>query len=243
MKIQEEKKGKLVEDQGKSIQLYYSDIDTELSPSEYEQCTMLITPEKARRLERFHFEEDRKRTLYGEVMARCLFMKQLGVKNQELVIEKNQYGKPYFSGITTLHFNISHSGRYVLCGISDQEIGVDIEEIKGLHEEIAKRYFTKQEYESLKKLDENEAKKLFYTYWTLKESYIKYQGKGLSIPLDSFSIGNRAEGFVLETISSTENIQLFSQSLDTNYMIAAAYGGKKRKVELIYRNIKEFCRW
>ena len=61
--------------QRKSIKLYYTDIQTELSPSEYEKCVQLITPEKAKRLNRFHFVEDRKRTLYGEVLARCFFMK------------------------------------------------------------------------------------------------------------------------------------------------------------------------
>lgn len=225
--------------QRKSIKLYYTDIQTELSPSEYEKCVQLITPEKAKRLNRFHFVEDRKRTLYGEVLARCFFMKELGVNNQELVIEKNQYGKPHFTGISELHYNISHSGRYVLCGICDQEIGVDIEEIKGLHDEIAKRYFTSKEYASFKNLDEQEAKKLFYTYWTLKESYIKYQGKGLSVPLDSFSIGKREGIFVLETTHSMENVQLFSQSFDKNYMIAVTYCGKKRNIEIIYADIKE----
>lgn len=238
MKIETE--SKLGVDYMKSIQLYYTDINQELSPSEYEQCIHLITPENASLIKRFRFVEDRKRTLYGEVMARCLFMELLAVKNKDLVIEKNPYGKPYFAGIHMLHYNISHSGRFVLCGISNQELGVDIEEIKELHMDIAKRCFTKQEYESMLNVNENEVKKLFYTYWTLKESYIKYDGRGLSIALDSFSISRQADSFVVDSKKYTESIQLYTKFLELNYIVAVAYGGEKKKVELIYRDLREF---
>lgn len=226
-----------------SIKLYFTDINQRLLLSEYEQCIQLITPERANMIERFRFIEDRKRILYGEVMARCLFMKVLDVKNSNLIIDKNLYGKPFFIGIDGLHFNISHSGRFVLCGISNEEIGVDIEEIKELYMDIAKRFFTKQEYETMLKVNQNEVKELFYTYWTLKESYTKYMGKGLSIPLDSFSIKKYADSYIVEDERYTGEFQLFSKYLKSNYMVATAYSGEKKNVELIYRDIRDFLNW
>lgn len=222
----------------RSIKLYYTDINQVLSESEYEKCIRLLTPEKVRSLKRFRMEEDRKRTLYGEVMARCLFMKLLDVKNENLVIAKNKYGKPYFVGINRLHYNISHSGSFVICGISNQKLGVDIEKIESVYRDITMSLFTKTEYEAILNLNEDEVKKLFYTYWTLKESYVKYQGKGLSIPLNSFSIEKKDGQYVVNSIEKPEKIQMYSENIESDYIIAVTYEGEKRNVELIYRDLR-----
>lgn len=49
-------------------------------------------------------------------------------------------------------FNLSHSGRFVLCSIEDNgnkeiRVGCDIEEIKKLHRQLAERYFFEAERE------------------------------------------------------------------------------------------------
>ncbi len=67
-------------------------------------------------------------------------------------------------------------------------VGVDIEKIRPIDFAIAERFFTASEYRLLMDTAEQERLQLFYTLWTLKESYIKFVGKGLSIPLDSFAI-------------------------------------------------------
>jgi len=52
---------------------------------------------------------------------------------------------------------------------------------------IADRFFSKQESEVLGQTMEERKKSVFFDFWTLKESYIKAKGRGLSIPLDKFS--------------------------------------------------------
>jgi 4'-phosphopantetheinyl transferase len=66
-------------------------------------------------------------------------------------------------------------------------LGIDIEQIKNNNDSIAERFFTTSEYEDLKRLKEENRLYYFYDLWTLKESYIKCIGKGLHIPLNSFS--------------------------------------------------------
>lgn len=212
------------------LEIFFIDITKELSTSIYKQCLELMPIEKINRLNRFRFEDDKKRSMYGEVMARIIFMKRLSLTNEHLKIVTNEYGKPYFENILSLHFNISHSGRYVICGISNMEIGVDVEEIKLFHEDIVKRFFTKEEYVSFSNLEKEVAKRKFYIYWTLKESYVKYQGKGLMIPLDSFSIQPSGDHYQVLSEQKTEEIRLYSHELDTTYMIGAAFQKSDCKV-------------
>ena len=96
-------------------------------------------------------------------------------------------GKPYFKD-SDIHFNISHSGDYVVCALSPFETGCDIEKKSENGLKVAGR-FAKREYDDImsKKTDE-EKTELFYRYWTLKEGYMKATGLGMRLALDSFEI-------------------------------------------------------
>lgn len=100
-------------------------------------------------------------------------------------------GKPYIDNLP-VHFNLSHSGRLVACGISDQEIGVDIQEKRsGNHRRLWERFFTEEEKALLKcccSVEEEET--LFYRLWTAKEAYGKLTGRGLT--------GGKMTGWAME---------------------------------------------
>lgn len=86
-------------------------------------------------------------------------------------------GKPYFKGHPELHFNLSHSGEFVLCALSDAPVGVDIEVIRPRKEGLPAYSFKGENYERYLALGGDwEA---FYTLWTEVESIIKYTGEGL----------------------------------------------------------------
>ena len=54
---------------------------------------------------------------------------------------------------------------------------------------VAKRFFSETEYDFLSGKNTEEEKTVsFYRIWTLKESYVKALGEGLSIPLNAFDI-------------------------------------------------------
>ena len=116
-------------------------------------------------------------------------MEKFNINNNYTIIEKNQYGKPYLKCYPNFNFNISHSGDFVVCAIDDKPIGIDIEKIKNIeYKEIVKSFFSVNEFNYITKEQLNIQLSKFYEIWTLKESYIKCCGKGLSIPLKSFSI-------------------------------------------------------
>lgn len=107
-------------------------------------------------------------------------------------------GKPYFQDYPDFHYNISHSGKYVVCGMicggkDSQPVGIDIQEIpadpkKAL--KIADHFFSDAEKESLHALvsegDSSFALILFCRYWTARESYMKLTGKGLAEPFSQY---------------------------------------------------------
>ena len=71
-----------------------------------------------------------------ELIAGYLLKEYLGVENDaQLVMNKN--GKPMLVDARK-HFNLSHSGKYVVLAIADQEVGIDIERIMKLQR---RRYF------------------------------------------------------------------------------------------------------
>lgn len=97
--------------------------------------------------------------------------------------------KPYLKGHEDIFFNLSHSGDYVMCTLSDLEVGCDIQKIGEANLDLAKRFFTEREYSIIADQPTDEERRdMFYRYWTLKESFMKATGLGMKLPLDSFEI-------------------------------------------------------
>ncbi len=92
---------------------------------------------------------------------------------------KNQFGKPYID--SNVFFNLSHSGRYVICAFHTEEIGIDIENICNIDIDDFISFFSAQEITCLK--SSTTPLKDFFRLMTLKESVVKAAGKGISIPL------------------------------------------------------------
>ncbi len=79
----------------------------------------------------------------------------------------------------------------MLIGIGrDREIGIDIEQMKveRAGEEIARRFFSAQEVEELRRLPADVRTEGFFLCWTRKEAYVKALGEGLRFPLDQFRV-------------------------------------------------------
>jgi 4'-phosphopantetheinyl transferase len=109
-------------------------------------------------------------------------LKKYDLSEKDMEYSLNEYGKPYFSNHSEIYFNLSHSGDYVLVVLSSDEVGCDIQQITNVNLKIADRFFTAKEREYIKNING------FFRVWALKESFIKLIGKGLSQPLNSFSI-------------------------------------------------------
>ena len=164
-------------------------INKNIERDDFDRLLGYVTEKKKERIRLFHRFEDAQRTLLGDILTRYAICNRLRIKNKDLVFGTNNYGKPILLNPHGIYFNISHSGNWVVCAIDDDgPVGVDVEVIKPIDLAIAERFFSSEEYISLINQPEELQLKYFFLIWTLKESYIKAEGKGLSIPLNSFSI-------------------------------------------------------
>lgn len=101
-------------------------------------------------------------------------------KPLDLKFNYGRNGKPYFQDYP-FYFNLSHSGEYVFCAISDREVGVDIQQFRPVDVvRLTRRFFTEEEQRALERcLDREGQRKLFYRLWTRKEAYGKLTGEGI----------------------------------------------------------------
>lgn len=162
----------------------------------FHTLTQLLSRERYDKMQRYHFEADKFRSLYASVLLHFALKKHHSVNEKELKIVKNEYGKPSLQEYPDIHFNVSHSGDWVICAVSDFAVGVDVEVTREHDMQIAKRFYAESEYESL--LASRQPSDLFVTYWTLKESYVKAEGKGMSIPFHSFAFDVSGDEITLQ---------------------------------------------
>lgn len=96
-----------------------------------------------------------------------------------LTYQYGKNGKPYFRDYP-FYFNLSHSGDYVFCVLSFNEVGADIQQHSSNdNERLAERFFSAQEVASLQGCKEGK-NDLFYRLWARKEAYGKLTGEGIA---------------------------------------------------------------
>lgn len=169
------------------IKLYFSEIVTHIKGNEFYRMLSYLPKEQINKIESYHFENDRKLSLYSQLLVRAMICKYTNLCPSEIELVPNQYGKPYLEKVPNFYFNLSHTRDAIVVAISDSEIGVDVEKIQKSNLQIAKRFYTNNEFSYVME-NQEQIDYRFYEVWTKKESYSKYVGKGLSLPFRSFDV-------------------------------------------------------
>lgn len=221
------------------VEIYGITVDNRLDDGSFQQLLSKIDIEKQKRIKRFRKWEDGHRTLIADLLVRYLVVEKLDIPNNEIHFSTSSFNKPLLKSIDHFHFNCAHSGRWVVCAIDNAPVGIDVERKKAVDFDIAKRFFSTEEYDTLMNQGESERSNHFFLLWTLKESYLKAIGKGLYQPLNSFTI----------RFSQKRQIQLFSgdeivpdvflktYTIDPNYCLSVC-GSSKGFADSV--SIKEF---
>lgn len=167
------------------MRIFCAEIE-KLTKEVYEEKKHLLAEERIERIERFRHEGDKRRS-FGAGLLLEYGLRLYGYTQRELSLKKNEAGKYQVPPALGLYFNLSHSGDRVVAAFDEQEIGIDVERQRETKLQVARRFFTEEEYRLIRQQNSREKQeKMFTRIWTRKESYVKAIGLGLRIDLRSF---------------------------------------------------------
>ena len=203
----------------------------------YDDYKKLVSNRCIEKAEKFQLIDDAKRTIGAELIVRYLLKKIYGYSNSEIEFEYNKYGKPYLKNGCDFFFNISHSGSWIACGVSNHEIGIDIEEIKDIDLKIANHFFSRgeQKYIFQTSIDRN---RRFMIIWCLRECYTKQLGKGLLIPMDSYEIVIQRKDYKVNSLLCNRVVYLKKTEQIENYILSEC-NEDNSEIDLNILNISE----
>ena len=73
--------------------------------------------------------------------------------------------------------------------MADREVGIDLQKMdREPKENLIRKALTKEEQEFYGSVPESERKRLFYQYWSVKESFLKALGTGFYTSLKTFQV-------------------------------------------------------
>lgn len=162
---------------------------------------LLLNSEERARADRFHFAIHRERFIACRSYLREVLSAYIDCAPAEVMIEYDQFEKPYLASHPAIKFNLSHSEHLAVIAVTAQHpIGVDLEKQEDeFNEALAKRFFSKTEYDELMSHPLDQQAAAFYRLWARKEAVVKAIGEGLGVSLTSFSVSSHDISEIITT--------------------------------------------
>lgn len=203
-----------------------------------------LSEDRVIKLRELKYSKDKKRCILSEILLKYMLYLYCGISLNQIQYKYNMYGKPFLKYYSDIYFSISHSGDWIMCAICDRPIGIDVE--GGVSEvmEIAKRFYTSEEYEYIEHQLQVNQYDSFYKIWTLKESYVKCVGKGLSIPLNSFSfVCSHDEIKMYKKGMLNDNYLFKTKKIDNKYHTSVCVEKGKSTTDIQVVSVNELIIW
>ena len=170
------------------IYTYYMDVRCLDNEALFREKLALLSPYRQQKVALLKHEKDKNRSLGAGILLDHA-LKVYGLSERSIEYEIGNWGKPALKYHPEIHFSLSHSGDYAICSFGDRPVGFDIEYVKQGRLKVADRFFAKEEQDWLyAAADEQEQTKRMFRIWTMKESFMKVTGRGMSLPLMDFAI-------------------------------------------------------
>lgn len=214
-------------------------VRTNLPTKVLDRLHSTLSQDEKERATRFYFAADRDRFIASHGCLRGILARYLHGEPHQFSFSTNSHGKPALNG-HRLEFNLSHSGDFALIAVTQAgRVGVDVERVRsGISSHvIAQQYFSTSEFEELQSLPLEQRETAFFTCWTRKEAYIKAQGQGLTLPLESFDVSlipNEPATLRATRPNPDEAVRWTLSALDVDpcYQAAVAAEGKDQQIRL-----------
>ena len=174
------------------VHVWLADLDVEQSTRASLIAT--LSPDERRRARGYRSAKDGARFSVSRGVLRQILSVYSARAPKLIRFAYGRNGKPGLAderGPDDLRFNLSRRGATALFAVArGRDVGVDLEPVDPTFatREVAERFFSPCEVETLGALPEVQQTEAFFQCWTRKEAYLKALGTGLSTPLDSFDV-------------------------------------------------------
>lgn len=172
------------------IDIFYTHFAQPFLPAKWHLYWQQLPENLQQKINRYRRWQDQHASLLSYLLLRKVLMLRGYHQDYLTQLRQETHGRPFIDNI--IDFNISHSGEYVVCAIASHiRLGIDIELIRPIEVMDFKNYMTSYQWQDITQPTISCEK--FFDYWTIKESVMKADGRGLLIPLvDIHTQGNQA---------------------------------------------------
>ncbi|MBQ9394269.1 MAG: 4'-phosphopantetheinyl transferase superfamily protein [Proteobacteria bacterium] len=174
---------------------------------------------RQQKIDRMRFDKDKRLSLGAGLLLKQA-LNEANIDDNCIHIDYSSNKKPYIKEYPEFHFNLSHSEECVICAVSAFETGCDVEKVVDIDLDIAKKYFSPQEYEFIVRQNNiNNRIDIFFRLWTLKESYMK--ARGCILTMDAFCIQIKNNIITVECDDMDNDYSFYEFDLFPGYKFAA----------------------
>lgn len=163
----------------------------------------LLDASERERASRFHFERHRREFVAARAELRRLVGEWTDIAPGDVPLAYGEAGKPAVAADAELHFNVSHSEGLAAYAVTRVcPIGIDVERVRTVpdFDDIAARYFTREERRRIRQRPTDEHAEAFLEVWVAREAVVKATGQGIGA-LEGEHTRDRGPGW---TVSSLE---------------------------------------
>ena len=206
-----------------------------------DEVPSLLPHNERLRAERFKRPRDRARWTSARVALRQILTGYPGTIPAEVKLTYGTHGKPALEGGSSLRFNLAHAGeRAALAIVCEREVGIDLEPIDlGLDvSSLLAVACSQAEAARIAALAPDARAEEFLTCWTLKESYLKGIGAGLSRDPRTIDIALLPDhrALVTDLLAETEEPQWDVRLVDpgSGWVAAVAAPGQLQSIAVFH---------
>lgn len=202
-----------------------ADVTPLAAPGALDDALLRLSKQRRDKTLRYRFERGKMLSAGAGLLFDNMLAKY-GLRERDMRYIEGEHGKPAIDGHPELHFSLSHSGSFVACVIGEMPVGVDVQTIVTARDSLVNYTMSESEKVHLHALDDLDAKNAYFTQlWTLKESYVKATGTGLTHEFPSFEV---ADGEVLPLSLLAPQARFFIFALEgARGAVAMLYSEKK----------------
>ncbi len=187
------------------LKAYIADVRGADFESLFKKYAPLLEPGRLKRIEKSGNANVRLKLLCTGVLLYKAFH-EYGISLKDIRYKEN--GKPYIGNRKDFFFNLSHSGDKIFLCLSDEEIGCDIQRNVKVNDSLIKRICSEEEISKNPDISDE-----FNLVWTIKESYSKLSGIGISCDFKHITYER-----------NTDKIKIFDRNVRIAYAIEIDVG-------------------